>query len=284
MAPMLRERFANGAESSRTGSMGRGDQIFSGLSGARARRIATETAVLIVMGLFAGAIGPFGTAFSLHEPIRSAYWVLCIVGGGVIGVAVDETAGAAVGGFWRRLAVTCLVMTLPVALLVLLVGRLLVGSAFQPFNYITFLEFLFQVWVICVPVMALRALAWRRAPARVETRVIVAPPLPEAEAAFRQRLSAKRRAARLIAVEAEDHYLRVHTDAGDELVTAKFADALAELAGAHGFQTHRSWWVAADAIETVAWRRGAGEARLAGDLVAPVSRTHAPSLRHAGWL
>jgi hypothetical protein len=139
------------------------------------------------------------------------------------------------------------------------------------------------VLVISAPVMALRALAWRGVRTVVETRTIVAPPLPEAEAAFRRRLSARRRAARLIAVEAYDHYLRVHTDAGSELVTLRFADALAELAGAHGFRTHRSWWVAAEAIEAIRWRRGVGEARLAGDLVAPVSRTYAGALRAAGW-
>jgi DNA-binding LytR/AlgR family response regulator len=41
--------------------------------------------------------------------------------------------------------------------------------------------------------------------------------------------------------------------------------------------------VAADAIDGVRWRRGAGEARLSGGLVAPVSRTYAPILRAAGW-
>ncbi len=66
-------------------------------------------------------------------------------------------------------------------------------------------------------------------------------------------------------------------------MTLRLADALAELAGAHGFRTHRSWWVAAEAIEAVRWRRGGGEARLAGDLTAPVSRTYAPALREAGW-
>ena len=137
--------------------------------------------------------------------------------------------------------------------------------------------------MICLPVMALRALVWRPPRTVVETRTVVAPPFPEAEAALRRRLSAKRRAARLIAVEAYDHYLRVHTDAGPELVTLRFASALGELAGAHGFRTHRSWWVAADAIETVRWRRGAGEARLAGGLIAPVSRAHAPALKAAGW-
>ena len=143
--------------------------------------------------------------------------------------------------------------------------------------------------MICVPVMAFRALVWRSQRVAVETRTVIetrtvtASPLPEAEAAFRQRLSARRRSARLIAVEAYDHYLRVHTDAGPELVTLRFADALVELAGAHGFRIHRSWWVAAGAIEAVRWRRGAGEARLAGGLTAPVSRAHGPALKAAGW-
>jgi DNA-binding LytR/AlgR family response regulator len=41
--------------------------------------------------------------------------------------------------------------------------------------------------------------------------------------------------------------------------------------------------VAADAVEEVRWRRGAGEARLVGGLIAPVSRTYAPTLKEAGW-
>ena len=117
-----------------------------------------------------------------------------------------------------------------------------------------------------------------------ETRTLVVPPLPEAEAVFRRRLSAKRRSARLIAIEAHDHYLRVHTDAGAELITLRFADALDELSRAHGWRVHRSWWVAADAVQEVRWRRGVGEIRLVGDLTAPVSRTHGPVLKAAGWL
>jgi DNA-binding LytR/AlgR family response regulator len=84
-------------------------------------------------------------------------------------------------------------------------------------------------------------------------------------------------------VEAEDHYLRVHTDAGEELITARFGDALVELAGWPGFRTHRSWWVAACAIEDVRWRRGRGEARLTSGLTVPISRSQAQALKVAGW-
>lgn len=243
------------------------------------RRGLSELALLLVVGAFMGTIGPYGTG-AMPGALAYVYWIAAIAGGGVIGVAVDETLGRRAGGFWPRLAVSSVLMTPPVTLLVLLLGHWL---ARQPLNTSRYLGLLWQVLVISAPVMALRGLAWRSPQRVVETRTIVAPPLPEAEAAFRRRLSAKRRSARLIAIEAHDHYLRVHTDAGPELVTLRFADALVELAGAHGFRTHRSWWVAADAIEAVRWRRGAGEARLASGLAVPVSRTHAPALKEAGW-
>ncbi len=248
---------------------------------AALKRLAVDLLLLTALGLVLGVLSPFGTAqLSIEE--RFIYWLLSIVGGGLIGVAVDEGLGRRIDGFARRLVIVTTVMTPTVVVWVALIEMIFGHEAFQlpPMLW-------FRVWVISGLVMAVRILAWRKpaAPApMVETRVVVAPPLPEAEAAFRQRLSAKRRTARLIAVEAHDHYLRVHTDAGVELLTLRFSDALAELAGVHGFQTHRSWWVAGEAIQAAQWRRGAGELSLAGDLVAPVSRRHAPTLRAAGWL
>jgi hypothetical protein len=244
----------------------------------RLARILAELGLLIGAGLFMGSLGPYGSG-SLPAAERYPYWLACIVGGGVIGIAIDEIVRRRIGDFWRRLATSSLLMTPLVAILVIGIGQAMFGAQRRPaLGYL-----LWQVLVISVAVMALRILVWRGRPVVVQTRTVVAPPLPEAEAAFRRRLSAKRRAARLIAVEAHDHYLRVHTDAGAELVTLRFAEALAELSGAHGYRTHRSWWVAADAIQQVRWRRGAGEAMLAGDVVAPVSRTHAPALKAAGW-
>jgi len=243
------------------------------------RRGLAELALLLAVGVFMGTIGPYGTG-ALPTGRLYVYWIAAIAGGGMIGVSVDETLGRRAGGFWPRLAVSAVLMTPPVTLLVMMLGHWLADQWPTPGRY---LGLLWQVLVISAPVMALRALAWRRPRTVVETRTIVVPPLPEAEAVFRRRLSARRRGARLIAIEAHDHYLRVHTDAGPELVTLRLADALAELAAAHGFRTHRSWWVAAEAIEAVRWRRGGGEARLAGGLTAPVSRTYAPALREAGW-
>lgn len=246
---------------------------------ARWRRFGAELALLVAMGAFMGAIGPYGTD-RLLPGLRLLYWEFCITGGGLIGIAADLLLSRFIRSPWRRLGPVAIGMTPFVTLLVFALNGTLLGS---PGGLALYSALLWRVFVVCVPVMAIRALAWRPAALKIETRTIVALPLPEAEALFRRRLSARRRMAQLIAVQAEDHYLRVHTDAGDELITARFADALAELAHAEGFRVHRSWWVAAGAIETVRWRRGGGEARLRGGLIVPVSRTFAPALKDAGW-
>ncbi|MNQ82705.1 LytTr DNA-binding domain protein [compost metagenome] len=235
--------------------------------------------MLIVIGLLMGFLGPFGSdRFPTSD--RYLYWMICMVGGGVIGIAGDDLLRSRITSAWRRTVVVSVLMTPAVSLLVLSTEHLLMGGRLDIGG---FLRLLWQVWPILMAVMAVRALVWRRLPAQVETRTVIAPPLPEAEAAFRRRLSAKRRGARLIAVEAHDHYLKVHTDAGAELITLRFGDALTELAQAHGWRVHRSWWVAAEAVEDVRWRRGAGEIRLVGGLKAPVSRTFGPALKEAGW-
>jgi len=87
-----------------------------------------------------------------------------------------------------------------------------------------------------------------------------------------------------LAIEAHDHYLPVHTDAGDELITLRLSDALKDLKQAHGWRVHRSWWIAADAIESARWKRSTGEIKLKNGLTVPISRTYLPVLKDAGWL
>jgi hypothetical protein len=237
------------------------------------RRAAAELALMAAVGVLLGFLAPYDSG---DQPLagRMTYWVILIVGGGVIGIAFDVFVGMRLKGFWARLLADCLLMTPFVSLLVMLVAHLMYGANWRAQNYASLL---FQVFIICVLVMALRQLAWRAVPepAQVETA--------EPSDAFRLRLSAKRRDAKLLAVEAEDHYLRVHTDAGEELITARFGDALEELADWPGFRTHRSWWVAACAIDGVRWSRGRGELRMTTGMVVPVSRSQAAALKAAGW-
>jgi DNA-binding LytR/AlgR family response regulator len=103
-------------------------------------------------------------------------------------------------------------------------------------------------------------------------------------AKFLERLPLKLRGADVWAVEAEDHYLRLHTSKGQDLILMRLADAVSELEGIEGAQVHRSWWVARDAIADA--KRGDGRATLTlkDGAEAPVSRTYARLLRERGWI
>jgi membrane protein implicated in regulation of membrane protease activity len=239
-------------------------------------RVSLDLLLLAFVAFVMAELGPYGTIEAPYL-LRTAYWFLAVFGSGLSGILVDQAVGTRVRGFWRRIAVVSLVITPPVTIYIYALNAVMLDL---PRRWWLLPQLAWQVLVVMLLLMTLRALLWRRV---VETRTIVMPPLPEAEREFRLRLSAKRRTATLIAIEAEDHYVRVHTDAGSELVPMRFSEAIEELAQAHGYRLHRSWWAAARAIEAVRWSRGGGEARLSGGIVAPVSRSCAASLKAAGW-
>ncbi len=110
-----------------------------------------------------------------------------------------------------------------------------------------------------------------------------AAPAGAAPARFPARLPPKLRGATIRAVQSEDHYLRVHTDRGSDLILMRLTDALVELEGLEGAQTHRSWWVAREAVRDVRRRDGRATLILDRGLEAPVSRRYARALREAGW-
>lgn len=244
------------------------------------KRWMIDLGVLVAIGLLMGFLGPFGSDRA-PDAMRYAYWMICMVGGGIIAIAGDHLLGRFIKSTWLRVLVGSVVFTPAVSLLVLYSAHLVMDNRI---DWQGFIVLPLQVWPILLAVLAVNALTWRRPQTRIETRTVVAPPLPEAEAAFRKRLSAKRRNAALLAVQAYDHYLKVHTDAGEELITLRMSDALSELERAHGWQVHRSWWVSNDAISSARWLRTSGELTLTNAMAVPVSRTYRPVLKDAGWL
>jgi hypothetical protein len=254
----------NGASASRTGTK------------QASQRFSLDLALLAALGLILSVLGPYRTV-EAPTLLRTAYWLIAVIGCGIVGIFVDAKLGPRIRGFWARILIVSLLITPLVTLFIYALNATMLGLPRRPW---LLPQLGWQVFVVMLLMMGIRALAWRRV---VERRTVIAPPLPEAERTFRMRLSARRRTARLIAIEAEDHYVRVHTDAGSELLSMRFSEAVNELAGAYGYRLHRSWWAAAEAIEGVRWTRGTGEARLEGGLVAPVSRSCAAELKRAGW-
>jgi len=105
---------------------------------------------------------------------------------------------------------------------------------------------------------------------------------PDPVIQFLERLPVKYRGAELYAVSAEDHYLRVHTSVGEELILMRFSDAMKELHRAKGMQTHRSWWVANHGIADSAREDGKLVLKLKSGGKAAVSRTYAGAVKEAG--
>lgn len=102
-----------------------------------------------------------------------------------------------------------------------------------------------------------------------------------AESRFLKRLPAKYQSAKLYAVSAEDHYLRIHTSVGEELILLRFTDALRELEHVRGMQTHRSWWVANSAVVERTKLQGKTKLLLTSGLLVPVSRTFEKQIKDA---
>jgi hypothetical protein len=252
----------------------------------------TGFAVAAAAGVLLAITGAFDTG---PAPLwlRLGYWLTVMLSGALIGTAVTDLVHR-----WGRLARLPLVegaliaFAIAAPLTLLVSGASVVAFGLRGFSLVGMgYMFLLVLMVSCIMVAINYLLAaQRRAGMAAATPAIMAPadsPAPpvatDAGSRFRARLPLHLRSAALRAVASEDHYLRVYTDAGEALILMRLADALAELEGVAGAQTHRSWWVAQGAVTAV--ERGAGKATLtlAGGVTAPVSRSFLPVLIAQGW-
>lgn len=86
---------------------------------------------------------------------------------------------------------------------------------------------------------------------------------------------------RLLAIRAEDHYVRVYTDAGNGMTLLRLSDAIKMTHPVAGMQIHRSIWVADDAITEFRRTGHTGLVLLSNGLELPVSRSYCSSFeRH----
>ncbi|MEO8113887.1 MAG: LytTR family DNA-binding domain-containing protein [Phenylobacterium sp.] len=88
----------------------------------------------------------------------------------------------------------------------------------------------------------------------------------------------------ILALQAEDHYVRVHTARGSALLLMRMGDAVAELDGLAGLQVHRSWWVARTAVAGAAPAGRRANLALTNGLAVPISRAAMAQARAAGFL
>ena len=239
-------------------------------------------AIAMAVGLFLALSGAFGT-IELALWRRLAYWLVLMTAGTFIGGAIarlffprDDPPGPA-RRLWLNGLLASLAMSVPFTGVVWLGSRLILGGD-MPLSRLPWL--FLPVFMVALVMTALNTLVERQ---RTALALAAAAPAPPKPVKFLERLPLRLRGAELWAVEAEDHYLRLHTSRGQDLILLRLADAVAELDGLEGAQVHRSWWVARAALTAV--RRGDGRATLTlpDGAQVPVSRTYAKALREAGW-
>ena len=235
-------------------------------------------ALAAVAGLFLAMAGAFGTG---HTPSarRFAYWLTTMLLASAAATAICLPAlrrGWLDRRPWLGGAVLTLVVALPLTAFVWLMSDLLLASGSRLADLAAYFP---PVLAVSAVMTAVNILAVRGGEAADVTH-----DAPDARPPrFPERLAPRLRGAELYAVQAEDHYLRLHTSRGSDLILMRLTDAIAELEGLEGARTHRSWWVAKAAVISAAQADGRAVLTLKDGIEAPVSRSFAGGLKARGW-
>ncbi|MDQ1157914.1 hypothetical protein QE385_002241 [Sphingomonas sp. SORGH_AS 950] len=254
----------------------------------RSRRLVIDIALMIGVGLLLAVLGPFGT-FDAHFAHRLIYWVALMLAG--YALYKPMMAGALVMAARLHLpemagwAAAAILASGPMSVIVWCVGRLGLPPRWPDGD---------QALLLYGNVLVIGGLAslllWYGQRRR---RVAPEPPTPEPVSEPALSVADPRPALLgrlppgfgpdIVALEMEDHYLRVHGAHGSELILLRMRDAVQEVAPLVGAQVHRSWWVARAAVRE-AHREGRGvRLVLTGGVEARVSRAMVPVLEAEGW-
>jgi len=257
------------------------------------------------------ALGPFGTYEALETPARALYWFTVI---GLIWLQSDLVTRFLERALAGRLprpnltipAIAALIVALPATAVVIVVTQLM-----MPGVQISLGQTLWQVFVVILVFSLafnnlggatseaaaegealeaerrmeearLREEAGLREDARAMPRNDANIPPPAPDTRFRRRFPAGL-TGRLLCLEMEDHYLRIHTDKGSDIILMRMSDAEEELSDVEGLRVHRSWWVAREAVTGVKRNGTRLLLQLENGLEIPVGKTYRGALRDAGW-
>lgn len=249
-------------------------------------RLLRQGAVTFGIGAVLAMIGPFGTYLDLTLSQRLIYWLgIMVVNWLQITAALwaVERLTADRNVAWPlQTAAACLLAAVPATFEVIWLEATFRPAALgylpawgQIYVYVVILSL-----AITLPLLALYRRRWPERPDAVDRSTGGAPPK---EPAFLRRIPASL-GQELLCLETEDHYLRVHTTVGNDLILHRLRDALAELDGADGLQVHRGYWVARTAVAAVERDGRKTLLVLTNGLRVPVSRSFQPQLKAAGWL
>lgn len=241
------------------------------------RRHRINWTLAVLASIFLGGVGAFGSG-AAPPGLRYSYWSFVMLSGAaILALVVDafQERGWLEEKAWLKGAALALLISVPQTVVVWAATNWFFVDPWRPTKMFVLYP---QVLLVTAAYMTLHLVLGRE-----PVQTYAADPKADRGPAFLERLPPRLRGAELYAVQAEDHYLRLHTSRGSDLIAMRLADAIGELEGVEGAQIHRSWWVARDAVQHGVRRRGRALLTLKGGVQAPVSRTYAPALRRAHW-
>ena len=236
----------------------------------RSHPLTSFLGTCLIAGTILAILGPYGTAqFDFY--IRAIFWVGLCMAGGVGAMAADHLLKRRdIGGSpWKIALAQSIGATISVFICFL--GLQVMTNGWP--NPAFYLIIPFYIWVISIIISGFGALAAARSTHASE----------KTDPDLLARLKPKFRQSAIFALSAEDHYVRVMTASGDDLILMRLSDAISETAPLPGLQVHRSWWVAEAGIEKVQNQNGKLSIELKNGTIAPVSRANQKSVREAGW-
>lgn len=230
----------------------------------------------VAIGLLLGVTGPFGSQTSLGPAVRCSFWmVIALTGFGAV-VATERVLPSTAPSpkTAMRIFAVAVASAVPMTFFVAwAMGLVRPGRTFSPVQLLALYPYVALVQLLIARVASPED--ERLTVAELMEQPVAAPEFPPD---FVSKLPAALRRD-IIALEAEDHYVRVHTLHGSALVLMRLADAAALIDPRLGLRVHRSWWVAKDAVRVLERTSGRAIARLVDDTAVPISRTHLPAAR-----
>jgi DNA-binding LytR/AlgR family response regulator len=237
----------------------------------------------IPVGLLLGLAGPFGSYPAYPTATRYAFWLGLTAAGAVAAVAADSVLTAArLRSGAVRIGAVALLSAVPMTFVVAWTMSLVQpGRVFAPQQLPALFACVAAVQLLIVyATTAISITPDHEPPGRAP-----AAPLPGDEAvpaAFPSALLSRlppEIGSEIIALETEDHYLRVHAAGGSALILMRMADAVAMLDPRLGAQVHRRWWVAQAAVAGVRTEGQKLSLHLVDQSRVPVGRTFSAAAR-----
>ncbi len=247
---------------------------------ANSRSLLRDAGFALALGLIFAWFGVYESS-RLPFPERLAYWTTTIATGILSGRVVMPFV------FEQRLShlhlalkvlIAATAISVPVMVVLLVIERFVFDLVTHPTEWPVSFGYVLVVSLVLTFGFAMLDIFEKTNATQNASGPDARPP------AITERLPVRLRTARIYAVSAEDHYLRVHTSAGEELILMRLGDAIRELEGIEGLQTHRSWWVAREGLAETERVNGKLVLKLKSGAEAPVSRTYRKSIQNAGWL